>query len=117
MRHACDVMLSRPRESCELILQTLLQITCQGDGFSSCWENVLKAFEALKDANDLRECVPDLLKLICGHFNMVKSDNDIYSSPIWKPLLPSISAIISTILEMEKCHHLAPEEIADQDRS
>ena len=33
VRHACDVMLSRPRESCELILQTLLQITCQGQGY------------------------------------------------------------------------------------
>jgi len=113
-RHACDVMVARPAQTAESILQTMLQITSQGDGFTSCWKNIEATFTSLKDIPEAEDCVSGLLNLICGHFGTIREQEDLYQSSVWVPLLVPISSIIGTVLTISKGSFLTPEEIAEQ---
>ena len=114
VRHSCEVMSARPGQTAEPILQTVLQITSQGDGFSSCWKNIEATFSALGESGEAAESVGPLLNLISGHFGTMRAEQDLYQSPVWVPLLGSMASIIGAILTIPNTSYLTPEQVAEQ---
>lgn len=52
-KQTCDIIKARPDQSARDIVQTLLQITSQGDGALLVWERIQEAFQGKHTYSDL----------------------------------------------------------------
>ena len=91
----------------------MLQITSVGDGAKIAWEKLTSTFVELADRE--LECGEDIVKLVSNHFATIRHEDDIYSGPLWPPILENISKILESSLNMRPLYdHAESNDIVDQ---